>query len=236
MTNTNKLYLIIFLCYLHYIFSFTNQNYIIHSLKTISSIKNVMKLHENVETKTDTNINNFASNQILNHNIEKSDIPNNDDELDFDFTKLSEESAKEAYKPKIDLSELYVKEDERKAPRQAQWLPLLLSPAALDGSYAGDVGFDPLGFSKDKESLMKYREAELKHSRLAMLAAAGWPLSELWHKSIADVIGLESILSDEGKAPSILNGGLLNSWIIGTAIGSLVLSAFLEYLTFAKVH
>ena len=41
---------------------------------------------------------------------------------------------------------------------------------------AGDVGFDPLGFSNDKPGTekgaqLKYmRNAELKHARLAMLA------------------------------------------------------------------
>ena len=45
-----------------------------------------------------------------------------------------------------------------------------------------DVGFDPLGFAKNKEDLLNYREAEIKHARLAMLAAAGWPLSELFGK------------------------------------------------------
>lgn len=46
----------------------------------------------------------------------------------------------------------------------------------LDGSLAGDVGFDPLGLSSVKEvglDLYWFREAELKHCRLAMLAVAG---------------------------------------------------------------
>ena len=120
---------------------------------------------------------------------------------------------------------------ERRAPRQAQWFPMLLSPPALDGSFAGDVGFDPLGFSKDKESMYRMREAEIKHSRLAMLAAAGWPLSELWHNGLAKTFDLESLLQSENRAPSILNGGLLNEWIIATAIGTVALSASLEYLT-----
>lgn len=120
---------------------------------------------------------------------------------------------------------------ERRAPRQAQWFPMLLSPPALDGSFAGDVGFDPLGFSKDKESMYRMREAEIKHSRLAMLAAAGWPLSELWHNGLAKSFGLDSLLQSENRAPSILNGGLLNEWVIGTAIGTVALSAALEYVT-----
>jgi hypothetical protein len=39
-------------------------------------------------------------------------------------------------------------------------------------------------FSKSPENAIWMREAEIKHCRLAMLAAAGWPLSELWHKGI----------------------------------------------------
>lgn len=35
--------------------------------------------------------------------------------------------------------------------------------------YAGNVGFDPLGLAKDEDTLIKYREAKMKHARLAML-------------------------------------------------------------------
>jgi len=86
-------------------------------------------------------------------------------------------------------------------------IPFLDRPPALDGTLAGDVGFDPLGFAKTKDDLLKYREAEIKHARLAMLAAAGWPLSELFDRKIANVIGAAPALVDD-RAPSILNGGL----------------------------
>ncbi len=56
-------------------------------------------------------------------------------------------------------------------PKMSQALPFLTRPAALDGTLAGDVGFDPFGFSKSKEDLMNFREAEIKHSRLAMLVS-----------------------------------------------------------------
>jgi hypothetical protein len=56
----------------------------------------------------------------------------------------------------------------------SQSLPFLKRPAALTGKLAGDVGFDPLGFAKDEAELMNLRQAEVKHARLAMLAAAGW--------------------------------------------------------------
>jgi len=42
--------------------------------------------------------------------------------------------------------------------------------------------FDPLGFSKkDEATLYKYREAELKHGRVAMLAVLGWLTQERFH-------------------------------------------------------
>lgn len=39
----------------------------------------------------------------------------------------------------------------------------------LDGTFPGDFGFDPLGFVKTEDDLLWYREAEIKHARLAML-------------------------------------------------------------------
>ena len=52
-------------------------------------------------------------------------------------------------------------ESQRQAPRQAQWFPMLLSPGPLDGSMAGDVGFDPLGLAKDQATLVKMRDVSL---------------------------------------------------------------------------
>ena len=59
---------------------------------------------------------------------------------------------------------------------RSQSLPFLNRPLLLDGSMAGDVGFDPLGLSTiDDLSIDLYwlREAEIKHARVAMLAVAG---------------------------------------------------------------
>ena len=41
-----------------------------------------------------------------------------------------------------------------------------------------------------------------------MLAAAGWPLSELFDKKLAGALGLPAVLDSTDRAPSILNGGL----------------------------
>lgn len=52
-------------------------------------------------------------------------------------------------------------------------LPFLEAPPQLDGSMAGDVGFDPLGLSS-YYSLDYMREAEIKHGRVCMLATLGY--------------------------------------------------------------
>ena len=47
------------------------------------------------------------------------------------------------------------------------------APAHLDGTIAGDYGFDPLGLGADPERLKYYQEAELMNCRWAMMAVAG---------------------------------------------------------------
>lgn len=62
------------------------------------------------------------------------------------------------------------------AAERSRALPFMNRPPLLDGSMAGDVGFDPLGLSNiDGVGVDLYwlREAELKHARVAMLAVAG---------------------------------------------------------------
>lgn len=87
-------------------------------------------------------------------------------------------------------------------------LPFLKRPTMLDGSLPGDRGFDPFNFSSDAASLSWYRDAEIKHARLAMLATVGWPLAELSHKSVAATFDLEPALGLHDRAPSLVNGGL----------------------------
>ena len=89
-------------------------------------------------------------------------------------------------------------------------IPFLRRPSVLTGELAGDVGFDPLGLAKNEETLWAYREAEIKHGRLAMLAAAGWPVSELLDRQLADYLGAPSVLVEGDRVPSVLNGGLEN--------------------------
>ena len=85
--------------------------------------------------------------------------------------------------------------------------PLVTTPMV------GNKGFDPAGFASSPDLLLQYREAELKHCRLAMLAAVGWVAAEVLHTPIANLLGKESLLVEGAnsvaeKVPSVLNGGL----------------------------
>ncbi|KAL4196886.1 hypothetical protein AMTRI_Chr04g185340 [Amborella trichopoda] len=61
------------------------------------------------------------------------------------------------------------------------WLPGLDPPPYLDGTLAGDFGFDPLGLGEDPKSLKWYVQAELVHARFAMAAVAGILLTDVSH-------------------------------------------------------
>ena len=86
-------------------------------------------------------------------------------------------------------------------------LPFLERPVILRGQYVGDRGFDPLGFATCEGRLSYYREAEIKHGRLAMLAALGWPMSEVLDRSIANALGMNSLLDTTDRAPILFTGG-----------------------------
>merc|ERR1719263_512736 len=79
-------------------------------------------------------------------------------------------------------------------------LPKIKTMMVGDKTLAGDMNFDPLQLADNSEKLAWYREAEVKHARLAMLAAFGWPVSE--------VTNFGNLLTNDGRAPSLLNGGL----------------------------
>lgn len=65
-------------------------------------------------------------------------------------------------------------------------IPFLKKPPALDGTMAGDKGFDPLGFSTTITELggdLNYvREAELMHGRQSMLACVGFVAPSVFGK------------------------------------------------------
>ena len=79
-------------------------------------------------------------------------------------------------------------------------LPKIKTMMVGDKTLAGDFGFDPLQIADTPDALAWQREAEIKHARLAMLAAFGWPVSEIFN--------FGQLLNGDGRAPSLLNGGL----------------------------
>jgi len=95
-------------------------------------------------------------------------------------------------------------------PAASAAVPFLDRPAVLDEiALPGDAGFDPLGLATDAEALIRMRDAELKHGRLAMLAAVGWPISELVQPQLASLWHEPSLVFKQGgEVPSVLNGGL----------------------------
>lgn len=106
-------------------------------------------------------------------------------------------------------------------------IPVMTRPPLLDGTMVGDAGFDPLKIAKSKEDLTRYREAEVKHGRLAMLAAVGWPISELFDDSIAKTFDLPAMLDEFGRAPSFLNNfGDVN---LAYWVGVMGFAAFVDY-------
>lgn len=81
-----------------------------------------------------------------------------------------------------------------------------------------------------------YRDAELRHGRLAMLAAVAWPLQELFGPALARGLNRRaglSALSDAlaetaGRSPSVLNGGLAHGWLPLVLFGAAACAAAVE--------
>jgi hypothetical protein len=114
-----------------------------------------------------------------------------------------------AVKPVVDPLNIYSNKAEvDENVDMSDALPWLSRPIALNRELAGDVGFDPFNFADSEEKLLWQREAELKHARIAMLAAAGWPLSEVFDKPLAHMLHLKPLLGFGDRVPSVLNGGL----------------------------
>jgi len=96
----------------------------------------------------------------------------------------------------------------------------------VGAAWVGNEDFDPLQIAT-ADNLVPLRHAELKHGRLAMLAALGWPAQELIHPMLVDAFRVKrNLLTVDGCSPSALNGGLhqaeiLPALALTVAIGSL---------------
>ena len=106
-------------------------------------------------------------------------------------------------------------------------IPFVLCPTAFasplsKSSLPGNVQFDPLNLatrdltlnaltgkkSTPDEILYQYREAELKHGRLAMLSAVAYPLQETVNPILSKALNLPSELAYGKLSPSLANGNL----------------------------
>jgi len=97
----------------------------------------------------------------------------------------------------------------------------------------GDYGFDPLGLGTP-ETFVPFREAEIKHGRLAMLAAVAWPLQEILHPVLVDALrsnGMsvnDALAATNGFSPSLLNGGLTQFDVAPTLALAVFMASVLE--------
>jgi len=118
----------------------------------------------------------------------------------------------EAYNPDLDSEEVdsrgqrYDDVRQRELPRA---LPFVPEPGyrKFAANVVGDAGFDPLGFCTDLSKFAQYREAEIKHGRLAMFAALGWPLAELYSEAQADEGQIDFLADTGGRFLPQLTGG-----------------------------
>ena len=91
---------------------------------------------------------------------------------------------------------------------------------------------DPLKLADSSSTLAWYREAEIKHARIGMLAALGWPVAEKLNGPLSEALGQPSLLTDDGRVPSIVNGGLgsVNAvyWAAALALAIAAESSYLD--------
>lgn len=125
--------------------------------------------------------------------------------------------------------------DESKLPSHDMYTTMLffnlvlataLAPSPLTSSMlAGNVNFDPLGLAATdlrnpseprtpEELLDEYRESELRHGRLAMLAAVAYPTQEKLNPVLSDMFEAPNLLPLSKLSPSLLNGGLNSATLI----------------------
>lgn len=106
-------------------------------------------------------------------------------------------------------------------------LPFMNRPPLLDGSMAGDVGFDPLGLSNIDDvgiDLYWLREAEVKHARVAMLAVAGILQVEIFGPApgcemATDKCQMDAFWQIWGAHPQYIAFGLIMIMLIETFSG-----------------
>lgn len=115
-------------------------------------------------------------------------------------------------------------------------VPFLPEPGyrTFAANVPGDSGFDPIALCTDVSKFVFYREAELKHGRLAMLAAVAWPLAEFTDQAAYDA-GAPNLLADTGgRLLPQLTGGLEDQFVEFFLSLVILVGAIFELNTKAK--
>ena len=100
----------------------------------------------------------------------------------------------------------------------------------VSAAFVGNAGWDPLNLASEA-NLVALRNAEVKHGRLAMLAAVGWPAQELIHPLLVDALrGLKphDVLRAGGLSPSLFAGGLEQPEVAPALAFTLVVGSLFE--------
>lgn len=111
--------------------------------------------------------------------------------------------------------------------KKAAALPFLPYPENLEG-FVGDVGFDPLRIS-DYVPMDYLREAELKHSRICMLAWTGWVTVDMGLRVYPVPEGFESLTSATAHDAAVAQGGL------GQIFGFIAIAECVSWLAVAQM-
>mmetsp|Transcript_29992 Transcript_29992/g.69796 ORF Transcript_29992/g.69796 Transcript_29992/m.69796 type:complete len:405 (-) Transcript_29992:154-1368(-) len=108
--------------------------------------------------------------------------------------------------------------------RRTRAIPFLPEPAyrKFVPNAPGDAGFDPAGLCKDPASFEQYREAEIKHGRLAMIAAIGWPLAEIFSGELSEQFRVPDVLADSGGKLLLTELGGVNEQFVEVLLGAIL--------------
>merc|ERR1711966_238153 len=100
------------------------------------------------------------------------------------------------------------------------WYPGAKGPKYLDGSMAGDYGFDPLRLGGNSTLLPYFREAELTNGRWAMMAVTGCAFTDAvglpkWWEAGASLEGglsFEALVAVQVVMMTFLEGKRIEGW------------------------
>jgi light-harvesting complex I chlorophyll a/b binding protein 1 len=129
--------------------------------------------------------------------------------------------------------------------QRSKSVPFLPRAISLDGSYVGDKGFDPFYLSsisknfagfiqppsweeqKGIPTLYWMREAELKHSRVAMLAWLGWRATDDGLRLPGDIFSFDSIPTAYEAHNAMVDQGVMTFMLMAVGFAEICSAAVL---------